>query len=102
MAKKTIEAVIKQLRETVLNLSAAYAVRLMDDEGDPITKDEKSQLKEMKAELKFIENLHNQLEGKTGKEKKIAESSIVEKINHVKTSIGAIVVSIPKNVAVNE
>jgi len=96
MAKKTIEAVIKQLRETVLNLSAAYAVRLMDDEGRPITKDEKAQLKEMKAELKFIENLHNQLEGKTGKEKKMVESNIVANLKFLKTSVGEIIADIPK------
>lgn len=97
MAKKTIEAVIKQLRQTVLNLSVCYAKRLMDDEGETITKDEKKQLKDMKAELKFIENLYNQLEGKTGKEKNIVETGIVARLNYLKTAIGEIITDIPKN-----
>lgn len=95
MAKKTIEAVIKQLRETVLNLSVVYAKRLMNEEE--VTKDDRKQLKDMKSELKFIEDLHNKLEGINGKEKKQVESSIVSRISHLEKSFGAIVVSIPKN-----
>ena len=97
MATKPIEAVIKQLRQTVLNLSAAYVKRLMDDEGEPITKDEKKQLKEMRSELKFIEDLHNKLTGKTGKENKAIESTIVARLKFIKSTMGDIITDIPKN-----
>lgn len=95
MAKKSAEQVIREARKLVLDLSELYLERLTNREE--VTKDEKKHLKELKTELKFVEDIHAKLHGKVGKDLMKGQEDILASLKNIESSIGGIVKSIPKN-----
>ncbi len=94
MAKKSAEQLIVEYKEIFVERELNYLGRLMNEE-DP-DKEEEKFLKQLKSRLNFVEKLNNQLTGKTGKEKSKGESELWAKIVEMESSVGKIVMSIPK------
>lgn len=96
MAKKSAEQLITEYKELFVERELNYLGRLMNEESPD--KEEEKFLKQLKSRLKFVENLNNQLTGKTGKERSKVEDDLWAKIVDMQSSVGKIVVSIPKTV----
>lgn len=94
MAKKSAEDLILEYKELFVERELNYLGKLMNEE-DP-DKEEEKFLKQLKSRLKFVENLNNQLTGKTGKEKTKGEQELWANIIDMKSAVGNIVTSIPK------
>lgn len=94
MAKKSAEQLITEYKELFVERELNYLGRLMNEESPD--KEEEKFLKQLKSRLKFVENLNNQLTGKTGKERSKVEDDLWAKIVDMQSSVGKIVVSIPK------
>lgn len=94
MAKKSAEQLITEYKELFVERELNYLGRLMNEE-DP-DKEEEKFLKQLKSRLKFVENLNNQLIGKTGKERSKVEDDLWAKIVDMQSSVGKIVRSIPQ------
>lgn len=100
MAKKTIEDLIIELKEMFLEREMKYLQRMLNEEE--VFADELKFLKQLKARINYVEKLHQQLTGKTGKEKSQGEQDIWAKIIDMQSSVGKIVRQIPKTGTDNE
>ena len=94
MAKKSIEKLISDLKEIFVEREVAYLGKLLNE--DPPDKEEEKFLKQLKGRLKFVENMYNQMTGKTGKEKSKTETELMGRIFEMKSSMGNIVTSADK------
>lgn len=108
MAKKTAEQLISDLKELFIEREVKYLEKLLNPVYKPdmskeeialqeeLDAEEMKFLKNLKSRLKYIENLNNELTGKTGKERKIGNDELWATIIEMKSSVGEIVRSIPK------
>lgn len=105
--KKSAENLIIELKELFLEREIKYLNKALTVDNksktpeeialaEELDKEELKFLKNVKSRLKYIESLHNQMTGKTGKEKSNNESELYEKILALKSTVGEIVQSIPK------
>lgn len=94
MAKKTVEDLIIELKEMFLEREMKYLQRMLNEEE--VFADELKFLKQIKSRISYVEKLHQQLTGKTGKEKSKGEQEIWAKIIDMESSVGKIVGSIPQ------
>ena len=94
MAKKKIEDLIADLKEIFVEREVNYLDKLLNEE-EP-NKEEEKFLKQIKGRIKFVENMYNQLTGKTGKERTNGEADLWAKIVDMQSSVGKIVRSIPQ------
>ena len=105
--KKTAEELIQEFKELFVERELKYLEKLLiQDTSDKspeeialqeeLNRDEMKFLKNLKARLKYVEDLNNQLTGKTGNEKVHSNQEIWAKIIEMQSSVGKIVTSIPK------
>lgn len=94
MAKKKIEDLITELKELFVEREVNYLGKLLNEE-DP-DKEEEKFLKQLKGRIKFVENMYNQLTGKTGKERSKGEDELWGRIVDIQSAVGKIVRSIPQ------
>jgi len=94
MAKKTAEQLIVDYTELFIERELNYLGKLMNEEEPD--KEEEKFLKQLKSRLKFVQTLHNQLTGKTGKERTKGEEELWGRIIEMESSVGKIVRSIPQ------
>lgn len=95
MAKKTAEELIIELKELFLEREVKYLSKMLNEEETDA--EELKWLKQLKSRLNYVEKLNNQLTGKTGKERSKGEEELWGRIIEMESSVGKIVMSIPKS-----
>jgi len=108
MAKrKTPEELIIEFKEIFVERELNYLEKLLVIDNSAKTpeeislqqeldKEELKFIKNLKSRLKYVEDLNNQLTGKTGKESKHTNEELWAKIVEMQSGVGKIVTSIPK------
>ena len=106
MAKKTAEELIKEFKELFVEREVRYLNKLLTVDNtaktpeeislqEELDKEELKFLKNLKSRLKYVEDLNNQLTGKTGNERIHGTEEMWAKIIEMESSVGKIVRKIP-------
>lgn len=94
--EKEIADTLKKINELFMKKEANYLLKLLKNPNYE-DKDEQKSINSIKTKIRYLEKKYKEMTGESGKSGKSDNVEMMKKLNDIKSSVGLIVRSIPKD-----